>query len=112
MLYTTFTVKDTDYKLRLGAKSCVDLEKKLGTNPVNVLVAIAEQNKVPSLSTLLTIIHASMVQYQHGITMDKVYEIYEDYAEEGHNMLELVPVIMEIFKNAGLIPDEDEEGKN
>ena len=50
MLYTTFTVKDRDYKLRLNAKACVDLEKKLGTNPVNIFMAMAGNDmKLPSL---------------------------------------------------------------
>ena len=36
MLYTTITIDGVDYKARLNAKACVDLEKKLGTNPLNV----------------------------------------------------------------------------
>ena len=30
MLYTTVTIDGIDYKARLNAKACVDLEKKLG----------------------------------------------------------------------------------
>ena len=41
MLYTTFTVKENDYKCRLSAKACVDLERKMGTNPLNVFTKIA-----------------------------------------------------------------------
>lgn len=110
-LYTTLTVKDNDYKLRLGAKACVDLEKKLGTNPVNILMAIAEKNEVPSLNTVLTIIQASLSQY-NPMTFEKTYELYDKYVEDGHTMLELIPVIMEVFKVSGLIPEEVEEGKN
>ena len=56
MLYTTFTVKDKEYKARLNAKACVDLEKKLGTNPLNVVVEIANQKTLPELNKMLLIL--------------------------------------------------------
>lgn len=111
MLYTTFTVKDIDYKCRLSAKACVDLEKKLGTNPLNVFMDIATSGKLPSLTTLICILQASMTQYNHNITMDKAFEIYDNYIDEGHNMMDLVPVIMDIFKVSGFY-NEDEAEKN
>lgn len=110
-MYTTLTVKDNEYKLRLGAKACVDLEKKLGTNPVNILMAIAEKNQVPTLNTILNILQAALQKY-HPMTFEKVYELYDDYVEDGHTMLDLIPVIMEVFKQSGLIPDGEDEGKN
>lgn len=33
MLYTIINVGEKEYKARLNAKACVELEKKLGTNP-------------------------------------------------------------------------------
>ena len=113
MLYTTFTVKDRDYKLRLNAKACVDLEKKLGTNPVNIFMAMAGNDiKLPSLSDLITVLHFSLQAYEHGISADKTYEIYDAFIEEGHSMTDLIPVIIDVFKVSGLIPEEVEEGKN
>lgn len=109
MLYTTFTVKDIDYKLRLDAKACVDLEKKLGTNPLNIFIEIANSGKVPELNTLLLILQASMVKFNHGFNMDKVYEVYDDFIDEGHTMMDLVPVIMEAFKASGFFNEEVEE---
>lgn len=111
MLYTTFTCKDIDYKCRLSAKACVDLEKKLGTNPLNIFMDIATSGKLPSLTTLIYILHASMTQYNHGINIDKVYEIYDDFVDEGHNLMDLVPIIMDIFKVSGFY-NEDETEKN
>lgn len=111
-MFTTLTVKDKDYKLRLNAKACVDLEKKLGTNPVNVLMAIAEKNQIPTLNTVLIILQASLSQYNHGMSMDDVYGLYDNYVEDGHTMLDLIPVILSVFKESGLVPDEGDEGKN
>ncbi len=113
MLYTTLTVKDRDYKLRLNAKSCVDLEKKLGTNPINVFIDMASDNvKLPSIDTLITILHYSLQALEHGITMDKTYEIYDNFIEDGHQMSDLYLVIVEVFKVSGLIREEEVEEKN
>ena len=111
MLYTTFTVKDRDYKLRLNAKSCVDLEKKLGTNPLNIFIDIAGNDamKLPSLNDLIAVLHYSLQALEHGISMDKTYEIYDAFIEEGHSMTDLIPVIIDVYKVSGLIPEEVEE---
>ena len=116
MLYTTFTVKDKEYKARLNAKACVDLEKKLGTNPLNVVVEIANQKTLPELNKMLLILHASLTTYNHGITLDKVYSIYDDFVDEGKTLVDLIPIVLEIFKVSGFFPedaaDEEDEEKN
>ena len=111
MNYYTFTVKGTDYKLRLGAKVLVDLEKKLGKNPVQILADIGEKGVVPSLEPFILIMQAAMSQYNHSVNIDKMYEIYDEYIEDGHTMYDLVGVIMEVFKVSGLIP-ENPDAKN
>ena len=113
MLYTTFTVKDREYKARLNARACVDLEKRLGTNPINVFIKMMSGGKnniiLPPLSELLIILHASLQAYEHGITLDRVYEMYEDFIAEGKTMMDLVAITMNIYKDSGLIPEVDEE---
>ena len=111
-MFTTLTIKDKDYKLKLDAKASIELEKKLGTNPLNLLMKINNNNELPSLNTLLTIIHASMQAFNHGISLDDMYGIYDDFVEEGHTMLDLVPVIIEIFKVSGFINSAEEDAKN
>lgn len=108
MLYTTLKVKDYEYKLRLSAKSCIELEKRLGGNPLNVFMQI-ENGKLPTLATLLTMLHQSLVEYQHGITMDFVYTLYDDYCSEGNNMMNLIQVLIEVLKTSGFIPESDGE---
>lgn len=116
MLYTTFTVKDRDYKLRLNARACVDLEKKLGTNPLNIFVNMFGENdrvNLPPIGDIITILHASLQAYEHGMNIDKVYELYDAFIAEGHTQLDIIPIVAEIFKVSGLIPEEAEvEAKN
>ena len=108
-MFTTFTVKGHDYKLRLGAKAVIDLEKKLQKNPVQILADIAEGGQVPGLEPFLIIMQGAMSQLNHGVDMAKMYEIYDDYIEEGHTMYDLVAVIMDVFKVSGLIPENPEK---
>lgn len=112
MLYTVINIGGIDYKARLTAKSCVDVEKKLGTNPLNVLGDIATSGKMPKLETLMIILHASLQAYQHNITLDKTYEIYDEFINEGNTLMELVPIIMDIFKVSGFFKEEEQEAKN
>lgn len=112
MLYYTFTVKEKDYKCRLAAKNCVELEKKLGTNPLNIFMEIAKKGEVPNLEVLITILHASLQKFQHGMSLDDAYALYDEFVDEGHNLMDLVPVLLEIFKVSGLIGEEVEDGKN
>ena len=115
MLYTTITIKDKEYKARITAKACVELEKKLGTNPLNIFIGMAEGNSfnLPSLGTILTILHASLQAYEHKITMDDVYNLYDEYVAEGHSIMDIIPFIVEVYKVSGLIPEEVEvETKN
>lgn len=106
MLYKSFNIGDKEYKARLTAKVCVDLEKKMGTNPLNVLAKMANENAVPNLEDLLMILHASLITYQHGITLDGVYELYDAMADEGKTIMDLIPLIMDIFKVSGFFNEE------
>ena len=111
MFYTTLTIKDKEYKCRLNAKACVDLEKRLRTNPLNIFTRVASNGEVPPLEVLLQILHASLQTMEHGITLEKTYDLYDAYVEDGHTMVDLIPFILEIFKTSGFFV-EDSDGKN
>ena len=93
MIYYSFNVKDKEYKARLTAKTCIDLEKKLGTNPLNVMMSMDEK-KMPSLDVLITILHYSLVQYQHGLTLDGTYAVYDDMVDEGKGIADLLNIVI------------------
>ena len=112
MLYTTITIDGVDYKARLNAKACVDLEKKLGTNPLNIFAKIADNGNIPDLGVLITMLQASLTAYNHGITMDKTYELYDKSVDEGHTLMDLVPILLDVFKVSGFFKEETIEEKN
>ena len=112
MLYATITIDGVDYKARLNAKACVDLEKKLGTNPLNIFAKIADNGNIPDLGVLITMLQASLTAYNHGITMDKTYELYDKFVDEGHTLMDLVPILLDVFKVSGFFKEETIEEKN
>ena len=112
MLYTTITIDGVDYKARLNDKACVDLEKKLGTNPLNIFAKIADNGNIPDLGVLITMLQASLTAYNHGITMDKTYELYDKFVDEGHTLMDLVPILLDVFKVSGFFKEETIEEKN
>lgn len=111
MLYTTVTIKEKDYKCRLNAKACVDLERKLKTNPVNILMDL-QNEKFPPLGQILMIFHATLQELQHGIKEDEIFDLYDAYCEDGKNYIDFInEIIMPVMVNAGLLPNEDEAKK-
>lgn len=113
MLYTTITIGGKDYKARLNAKACVDVEKKLGTNPLNVFMKIGNDGALPALNDMIIILHAALQAYQHSITINDVHNIYDEFVDEGGTLMDLVPMVMEIFKVSGFFKEEEngEEGE-
>lgn len=109
MLFTEWKIDDnTEYKLRLTAQNCVKLEKDLGKNPLDVISNITEHN-LPKLSDLIRVVHAAMLAFNSGVTLEKVYSIYDTWVESGHSLIDLIPLIVDIYKGAGIIPDRDEQ---
>lgn len=113
MLYTEINIRDKDYKLRLDARACVSLEKKLGKSPLNIFME-AQDGGLPKLADIIAILHASLQKYQSGISEVDTYDLYDEYVDSGKTFTDLIPVILEIFKVSGFFKDEEvqSESKN
>lgn len=102
-MYITFTVGENEYKLRLGAAAMIALEKKIGGSPLKIFMEM-EAEGLPRLEDLLVILHASLQQYNKGMTEKKVYELFDEYVDNGGSVIELVPVILEVLEVSGIVP--------
>lgn len=105
MMYVDFPVGDKSYRLRLTTRAIVTLEKQLGCNP---LAIFGDGNKqtIPPITSMVQILHASLQAYEHGITLDKAFEIFDTYLEE-HSMTDFLPVILDIYRVSGIISKEE-----
>lgn len=110
MMYYDFKAGNKEYKLRLNTRNIVSLEKQLGCNPLMIFGADGES--IPTVSAMVVILHASLQTYEHGITVDKAYEIFDAYLEDGNSTVDFVNVIMEIYKASGIIKIETDSEKN
>jgi hypothetical protein len=105
-MYYDFNAGSKEYKLRLNTRNVVELEKKLGCNPI--MVFGMEGDKIPTVSTMVVILHASLQTYNHGVSMNDAYDIFDAYIEDGHTSVDFIKVIMEIYKASGIVPNEVE----
>ena len=108
MMYTELEINNRVYKLRLNTRSVVVLEKQLGGNPLSIF---GNGETLPSITTMVTILHTSLQAYHHGITLNDTYDLFDKYLEE-HVMTDFLPVIIEIYKVSGLIAKDNSEEKN
>ena len=110
MNYIDFEAGSKAYKLRLNTRNTVALEKVLGCNPLHIFDTTGE--RLPSVTVMVAILHASLQQYQHGIGMNDAYDIFDDYINDGNSIDDFVYVILDIYRASGIIPKEVESEKN
>ena len=88
---------------------CLALEKQLGCNPLTIF---GNGETMPTITTLVQVLFASLQQYNHGITLNDAYDIFDEYLADGNTMTDFLPVLIEVYKVSGLIKTEDTGLKN
>lgn len=106
MMYVDFAAGNKEYKLRLNTRDVVALEKSLGCNP---LAIFGNGDTIPTITTMVKILHNSMRKFHHNITLEDAYDIFDNWLDEGHTMTDFISVILEIYKVSGLIKNDTEE---
>jgi hypothetical protein len=61
---------------------------------------------------MLTIFHCALQSTHRTITEEDAYNLFDEWLDEGHNLAEFVPVILDIYKVSGLINEEAIDEKN
>lgn len=109
MMYVDFTAGNKDYKLRLNVRNTVMLEKQLGCNP---LAIFGDGNTIPTVTTMVNVLYASLQQYHHGISLNDAYEIFDAYLEDGNTAVDFIQTIVDLYKVSGLIKADGISEKN
>ena len=104
------TIKDKDYDLRMTTRNALELEKKLGFNPVNVFVRMYKTEELPPLDQVLTMFHYCLLKMNHGISFSETLDLYDDYIMEGGSIASMIEVIVGVFQEAGILAKEADEG--
>lgn len=103
MKYVEFRAGNKEYKLRLSTRSTIGLEKSLGCNPVAIFGA---GDTIPTITVMVRILHAALQSYEHGITLDDAYDVFDAWLADGHVMTDFISVIIDIYRASGIIKDE------
>lgn len=103
----TITINGKDYTCMLKIKTCIQLEKKLGTNPLNVLQAL-DEGLIPDFEILGTIFHYCLIDMNHGLSMDDSLELFSQYMQENNDsenggMASVILLFTKVFQDAGFI---------
>lgn len=109
MLYKELNVNGKEYKLRLSTRGMVMLEKQLGCNPISIF---GNGDELPTVTTMVQILHASLQQYHHNINLNDAYDIFDEYLADGNGATDFLAVIVDIYKVSGLLKTEEKNQKN
>lgn len=99
MLYYDFNAGNEAYKLRLNTRNIVQLEKMLGKNPIAIF---GDGDTVPTITEMVSVLFTSLQQYQHSITINDAYDIFDKYLED-NTATDFISVILEVYKVSGII---------
>lgn len=108
-IFTNLKIGNNEYKLRMSSAKVVEIEKKIGKNPINVMLD-AQSGRLPLMGDILTIFWGSLTYYQHNISFDMAADIYDEYIADGHTFEDFVSdVLLSIFETGGFIKRADTE---
>lgn len=94
--FALWEVDGSEYKLKLSTGAITKLEEQFKTNLLNLL------DGVPALKIMLTITHAAMQKYHHGIKYKEVEDLYDKYIDEGGSQIAfMTDVFMPIYQASG-----------
>lgn len=99
------------YDCKLTTRTLVTIGDELGRDPLNELF----NEDIPKIGTLVTIFYHSLKACNNDITLDKAYDILDEYFEGEGDIMSLSKFIYQLYKASGLvklpdIPEDIEEG--
>ena len=101
MLFTTFKIGDKEYKLRLTTGAMIELEGKLGKNPLTLIADVSAKNVLPKMSEAMLILHYAMIKFQPKQSLKDTYSLYDDYVDAGNTYGDLICVLVDALSVSG-----------
>lgn len=112
MKFTVLKVGDKEYKLRITGASVVEMEKKMGKNPLNALLD-ATNGRLPLMTDLFTMLWGALLPYNSGLSYSDACDVYTDYVDNGGTLDEFLAILVKVFEDSGFIKtSEDTPEKN
>ena len=96
-------IKDKTYNLKFTTQSFIHLEEVIGKNPLTVFMRAAD-GELPKLSELMIILHQALIPLNHGIEIEDVFKMYDDYRQEGGDLVTLIELLVRTLQDSGFLP--------
>ena len=112
--YSTWKVNDEkELKLRLTSHQAATVEEKIGMNLLKIFMPEAgEEFTLPPLKVMLLLVHGALQQYEHGYSLEDVYELYDEYVDNGGDQTSfMAEVLMPLFEVSGFTPRGSKDKK-
>ena len=101
-----------------GTKEKMALEKALGCSPLNHILPMMagategemdfSKMQIPSLPFMVTVLHTSAQKLNHGITVEKIYDLVDGYLEgEDASVFGLFAIVMEVLMTGKYLLSEE-----
>lgn len=104
--FAIWKVGKKEYKLKLTASNIARLEERYGKN---ILILVSEDG-LPPLDTMLTILQAAMLPFQHGVRISELYDIFDEYVDNGGDQTKLLAdVIFPTLSVSGFFTESQDE---
>lgn len=104
--YHSWYVHGTEYKLVLKASVTCALENKLRKSMLDLIT----EGNIPKLGVMLTIIQGALKKYHHGMSFERVQDIYDQYQDEGGSLTSLfTDVILPLYRVSGFLSEKQSE---
>ena len=104
--FAIWSVGGEDYKLKLKTDEICKLEDKYKTN----ILILVTNSGIPPLAVMLTLIHAAMKPWQHGVKIKDVQNLFDKYIAEGGSQSKLLmDVIMPVMTVSGFFTESQTE---
>lgn len=101
-MFYSLTIGAKELKLRLDTKNLIALEKAIGKNPVEILFSL-DRGALPKITDVVYILHFSLQSLNNGYSLEKTFDLYDEYVANGGTLIDFISVLNEIFANSGLI---------
>lgn len=99
-------VNGVDHKMKLTTGMITRLENKYRTN----VLSLVSSGDIPPLSIMLTVAQAALAPWEHGMTLEKVSNLYDEWLEDGGNQLDFYKrVIMPTLAVSGFFTENQAE---
>lgn len=100
-MYTIWKVGDKEYRLRLTTQATVLFEKQMKVGMTAVLDHVAD------VSVIVGLIWAAMQQYNHGISLQDVFTLYDTFIADGGTVADIIPIEQDLLAQMGYCEGRD-----